>query len=86
MSSTPDRECRRLLRQISAYLDGELDAIACASMERHCESCAECRRVVDGLRHIVSLCRNAGAAPLPESVRARARASVQALLARDDQR
>lgn len=80
MSSPRDAECRALLAHISAYLDGELDAVECATIERHCERCAHCRDVVAGLRRTVALCRETGAAPLPKAVRERARASVRQLL------
>jgi anti-sigma factor RsiW len=84
MTSAPDAGCRALLAHISAYLDGELDAVECAAIERHCGECGRCRDVIDGLRRTIRLCRETGSAPLPTAVRDRARASIRALL--DDQR
>jgi anti-sigma factor RsiW len=72
--------CREMLASISAYLDGDLDATACDAIERHCLECAQCAAVVSGLRETVGLCRQAASAPLPESVRERARDSVRRLL------
>ena len=72
--------CRDLLAHLSAYLDGDLAAAECHVIERHCRDCAECARAVDGLRRTIGLCQHAGRAPLPESVRERARASVRKLL------
>jgi anti-sigma factor RsiW len=77
-SSTP--ECRSILEGISAYLDGELDATACEVIEQHCQQCPRCAALVKGLRDTVGLCRQVGSAPLPDSVRQRARASVRRLL------
>ena len=74
--------CPETLQRISAYLDGELDASACDEVERHCLECAACASVVDGLRRTVGICRAAGAAPLPEAVRQRARDRVRTLLSR----
>jgi anti-sigma factor (TIGR02949 family) len=73
-------ECRELLQHIADYLDGELDATACGRIEGHCERCSDCMSIVDGLRETVGLCREAGAAPLPEAVRLRALGSVRKLL------
>jgi anti-sigma factor RsiW len=73
-------ECRRVLASVSAYLDGDLGATACDSIEAHCGSCPECADVIAGLRKTVGLCRQAGTTPVPEAVRQRARVSVQRLL------
>ena len=73
-------ECRRVLASVSAYLDGELAAAACESIEAHCRGCAGCAQVVAGLRETVGLCRQAGSTPVPEAVRQRARASIRRLL------
>jgi len=73
-------ECRHILTQISAYLDGELEAAECATIERHCVECASCSALVTGLRQTAGLCRQLGATPLPAPVLARARASVRRLL------
>ena len=73
--------CPQTLQRISSYLDGELDAGACDEVERHCLDCAACASVVEGLRRTVGICREAGAAPLPEAVRQRARDRVDAIVA-----
>ena len=73
-------ECRDMLEGISAYLDGELDTTACDAIERHCATCPECASLIAGLRETVGLCRGAAAAPLPETVKARAQASIRKLL------
>jgi anti-sigma factor RsiW len=80
MSETPGAGCRQILSRISAYLDGDLDETTCARIAEHCEACPRCAAVVDGLRATAGLCRQAGSAPLPESVRQRARAAVRQLL------
>ena len=79
-ASNQSGECRTVLAEISAYLDGELDTTGCEAIDRHCQHCASCRALVSGLRETVGLCRQAASVPLPESVRERARASVRRLL------
>jgi anti-sigma factor RsiW len=81
VSEDVNTECGAMLASISAYLDGDLDATECQAIERHCRDCSRCAALVEGLRATIGLCREAGSAPLPESVRQRARESVERLLA-----
>jgi len=81
MSTPPD--CKAILANISAYMDGELDSTACDAVERHCEGCLTCAALVNGLRETVGLCRQAASVPLPAAVRQRARDAVRQLLDRD---
>ncbi len=83
MSTESTAACREMLERISAYLDGELEVAECQVIEAHCRECPHCCTVVDELRRTIGLCREAGAAPLPEFIRNRARASVRQLLARE---
>jgi anti-sigma factor (TIGR02949 family) len=78
--STGPNSCSEVLANISSYLDGELNTTACDAIERHCLACPNCAALVEGLRETVGLCRQAGAVPLPEDVRQRARESVRRLL------
>jgi anti-sigma factor RsiW len=80
MTGFVKQDCQTILTSISAYLDGELDTTACEAIEGHCQACARCAALVDGLRETIGLCRQAASVPLPESVRERARASVRRLL------
>lgn len=73
-------ECTAVLRRISAYLDDELQAADCDAIDRHCQTCEHCASVVQGLRDAIGLCRSAARAPVPDSVRQKARDSVAALL------
>jgi anti-sigma factor RsiW len=81
MSEDVNTACGAMLAGISAYLDGDLDAPACQTIERHCRDCAPCATLVEGLRETIGLCRKAGSTPLPEPVRQRAKASIERLLA-----
>ena len=62
MSAPPNR-CKEVLANISGYLDGELETTACDAIERHCQECASCAALVNGLRETVGLCRQAATAP-----------------------
>jgi anti-sigma factor RsiW len=80
MTEPADGDCAAILSNISAFLDGELEATACAAIEAHCAACARCAPVVAGLRSTIGLCREAAAAPLPDAVRQRAQDAVRRLL------
>ena len=80
MSEPMPAECKAMLSAISAYLDGDLGATECAEIERHCAQCPACTEVVATLQQTVGLCRHAATVPLPDAVRARARASIRHLL------
>jgi anti-sigma factor RsiW len=86
MSAGSDDDCKAILANISAYLDGELDSTACDAIERHCQGCPTCTALVNGLRETVGLCRQAASVPLPNAVRQRARDSVRRLLDRDSEK
>jgi anti-sigma factor RsiW len=47
------RDHRWAPRRMSEYLDGELPSAGLARIERHLGGCAECRRLLAGLRQIV---------------------------------
>jgi anti-sigma factor RsiW len=73
-------DCATVADRIQAFLDGELSSVECDAIERHCLGCTRCAAVVRGLRQTIGMCRDAGRAPLPESVRERARDQVEQLL------
>ncbi len=63
--------CQELKQQLSGYLDGELDPLLCAELERHLQNCENCRVVVDTLRRTILLYRDYGRAPAPPDAHAR---------------
>ena len=40
-------ECRELLKDLSDYVDGDLDETLCLEIEQHMAECDNCRVVVD---------------------------------------
>lgn len=73
-------DCRVLLERLSAYLDGDLPAPACRSIERHARGCSKCTEVIRDLRSTVGLCQQAAKRPLPVAVRRRAQDRVRRLM------
>ena len=72
--------CRNRMREISAYLDGDLSTARAAALERHLEGCSCCTEFATSLRQAVAACRAAGLRQLPDDVRARARQRIAELL------
>ena len=58
--------CLEVWREISNYLDGEVDAELRARMEAHFKACAHCKAVLDGTRNVVKLVGDGIEYPVPE--------------------
>jgi anti-sigma factor RsiW len=65
---TEHRDCKDLLGQLSAYLDGELEAALCDEIERHMADCENCRIVVNTLEKTVAFYRAMPAPEMPAEV------------------
>ena len=63
--------CPDIVQMFSRNLEGEIDAAACASMQRHVEGCPRCRAVCDSLKEVLSLCKASSEVPadIQESVK-----------------
>ncbi len=68
--------CKDMLGNLSAYIDGELEAELCAEIEQHVAGCTNCSIVVDTLKRTVVLYHDHGHEPLPEDVKARLLAAL----------
>lgn len=67
-----DFSCKRLLGNLSDYIDGELSDELCQELQRHMDGCENCRVVFDTLTKTVYLYQaNAQATELPDEVRGR---------------
>lgn len=64
-------ECHRLLKDLSEYIDGDLNETLCFEIEHHMAECDNCRIVVDTLRKTVLLYHDLPAEPLPDGLEAR---------------
>jgi predicted anti-sigma-YlaC factor YlaD len=65
--------CRFLLSSLSDYVDGELGDELCAEIDRHLQSCDNCRIVIDSLKKTVYLYHVTSMEPpmVPDDVRER---------------
>jgi predicted anti-sigma-YlaC factor YlaD len=63
--------CRKIVVELSNYLDEALDPALKASIERHLADCEDCRLVVDTTKKTIHIYCNSEPAPLPEDTRQR---------------
>ena len=61
-------DCRALLAQISAYVDGDLEETLCLELESHLAACHDCQTVADTLGKTIILFRRFGPCELPEGL------------------
>ena len=73
--------CERVLRDVSAYLDGELAQERAAELARHLETCASCRRAYERERALKARLKARRRPPVPPEVERRIR---ERLLAEDE--
>ena len=58
-------DCVEVWRQISNYLEGEVDTALRASMASHFKDCAHCSAVLDGTRNVMKLVGDGKAFEIP---------------------
>lgn len=63
--------CKNVIREISNYIDGELEASALTDLENHLQECTDCRLVVDQTKLTVEVFCDADMVELPADVKSR---------------
>jgi len=63
--------CKSLIREISDYIDGDLEQSVKRELERHLEHCGECKMVVDQTRLTVEVFYDSKPVELPGDVKSR---------------
>ena len=63
--------CREVLREISNYIEDDLDAGLRAMLERHFSTCRHCTAVLDGTKNVILLSGNERTFTLPAGFSAR---------------
>jgi hypothetical protein len=65
VKKTIEIDCEEVWRQISNYLDDDLDPELRASMKSHFKDCAHCSAILDGTRNVVELVGDGKAFAIP---------------------
>ena len=63
--------CKKVVVELTSYLDGVLDSSTKTELELHLSRCTDCRLVVDTCRKTIQIFCNSEPVPLPEDVRSR---------------
>jgi len=63
--------CKKVILELSSYLDGVLDSNMRSDLELHLSRCTDCRIVVDTCRKTIQIFCNSEPVPLPDDVRKR---------------
>ncbi len=58
--------CLEMFKQLSEYLDNELDDITCNEIEQHVKECVPCFSCLQTLKRTVDLCKQTANKPVPE--------------------
>ena len=64
-------KCKGVIREISDYIDGELEFSVKQELERHLEHCGDCKMVVDQTRLTVNVFCDSTPVELPGDVKSR---------------
>jgi len=68
--------CKKVIVELTSYLDGVLDSTTRIELEQHLSRCTDCRLVVDTTRKTIQIFCNSEPVPLPEDIRQRLHAAL----------
>ena len=63
--------CKKVIVELTSYLDGVLDSEMKIDLEQHLSGCTDCRLVVDTCQKTIQIFCNSEPVPLPDDVRQR---------------
>lgn len=78
-------DCKHVWQHISAYIDGDVDAVLRAEIDKHLETCEICSAVLDSTRNVVVLMADDRVFELPAGFTDRLHARLDQELALSDQ-
>lgn len=71
------KHCLELFEKLSEYIDGELDHLTCAEIQKHAEECFACLSCLQTLKRTVALCKNTKDKPVPQEFSQRLKKIIQ---------
>jgi anti-sigma factor RsiW len=60
MTHQHTHDCKKILKALSAHIDGELETEVCSEIESHLKDCPNCQIVVNTLKKTIHLCQANG--------------------------
>jgi anti-sigma factor RsiW len=75
--------CKGVIREISNYIDGDLDLAVKQELERHLEHCEDCTMIVDQTRKSIEILCDSRPVSLPPDVKERLHTALRRKTQRD---
>lgn len=69
--------CKGIIRELSNYIDGDLDQVVKQELERHLEHCEDCTMIVDQTKKSIEILCDSRPVELPSDVRSRLHTSLR---------
>lgn len=69
--------CKKIIMELSDYLDNELDPALRQELEAHMCACPECRVIIDTTRQTVLIYRGCEPYPLPQGLHDRLQQAIR---------
>ena len=69
--------CKKIILELSDYLDNELDAALRQELEAHMCACPDCRVIIDTTRQTIQVFRGCEPYPLPPSLHDRLQQAIR---------
>ena len=69
--------CKGVIREISNYIDDELELGMRQELERHLEHCEDCTLILDQTRKSIEILCDSEPIPLPSELRTRLRTALR---------
>ncbi|MBW2592294.1 MAG: zf-HC2 domain-containing protein [Deltaproteobacteria bacterium] len=77
------QHCLELFKQLSEYIDDELDEPVCKEIEQHLKECILCRVCFETLKRSVDICRHTETKSMPASLSKRINLLIQDAVAKE---
>jgi len=75
--------CKGVIREISNYIDGELDAAVKQELERHLAHCEDCAMILDQTKKSIEILCDSEPVALPAEIHDRLHKALRAKLGKD---
>ena len=69
--------CKGVIRELSNYIDGDLDPSLETELERHLNHCEDCTMIVDQTKKSIEILCDSKPVELPSDVRSRLHAALR---------
>jgi anti-sigma factor RsiW len=69
--------CKGVIRELSNYIDGDLDPVVKQELERHLEHCEDCTMIVDQTKKSIEILCDSQPVQLPADVRSRLHSALR---------